>query len=318
MIFARVTANMVAYVTDHRPMQSTFAVVDLTRLPFPAVVEPLDFEVILAELIADVQDHWPAFSAHLESEPVYMLLQVFAAREINWRQRVNDAARAITLAYAVGSDLDHIAARYNVARLVVSPEDRSATPPVPAVLESDNDLRRRVQLAFEGFSTAGPAGAYLFHALSASGEVLDASVESPSPGVVVVTVLSRSDDGTASPALLGEVLAGLNDERVRPLTDMVTVQSAEIVTYTVDAVLTLYPGPDSSVVLADANNRLQAYTDENNRLGRDITRAGLIAALCTTGVQNVALLHPSADIVISAAQAARCEGSSVVVGGYDE
>ena len=62
-------------------------------------------------------------------------------------------------------------------------------------------------MSFEGFSTAGPDGAYLFHSLSAHGQVLDASVYSPTPGYVVVSVLSRDGDGTAAPDEVGRHMA---------------------------------------------------------------------------------------------------------------
>lgn len=299
-------------------MPGTFTAVDLSRLPFPAVVEPLDFETILAAMLADLRARAPEFDALVESDPAFKLLEVAAYRELILRQRVNDAAKAVTLAYASGSDLDHLAARYNVARLVIDPGDQGIYPPRAPAYESDADLRLRVQLAFEGFSTAGPDGAYLFHALSAHGQVLDVSVHSPTPGDVVVAVLARGGDGTAAATLLAAVDAALNAEQVRPLTDRVSVQSALIVPFTVDATLTLYPGPDAAVVLADAQARLAAFLASNHRLGRDITRAGLIAALCTAGVQNVALAAPAADIVITIVQAPHCTASSVSIGGYDD
>ena len=137
-------------------------------------------------------------------------------------------------------------------------------------------------------------------------------------GQELVTVLSRIGSGAASPEVVDAVLAALNAEDVRPLTDQVFVNSAEIIPFAVDATLTLYPGPDSAVVLADAIARLQAYVADNHRLGRDITRAGLVAALCTVGVQNVALASPAADIEITPQQASWCTGHAVVIGGYDE
>lgn len=299
-------------------MPGTFTAVDLDRLPFPAVVEPLDFETIFIAMLAKLRELHPSFNALVESDPAYKVLEVAAYRELILRQRVNDSAKAVTLAYAQGSDLDHIAARYNVQRLVIDPGDASAIPPRDPIYESDKDLRRRVQLSFEGFSTAGPDGAYLFHTLSAHGQVLDASVYSPEPGDVMVSVLSRVGSGEASAPVLAAVEAALSSEDVRPLTDHVFVQSAEIIPFNVDASLTLYPGPDSAVVLADAIARLEAYVAENHRLGRDITRAGLVAALCTAGVQNVALVAPAADIEITPQQASFCTGHSVVISGYDE
>ena len=291
---------------------------DLSKLPFPAAVENLDFEVILAAMIADLQTRDPAFSALVESDPAYKVLEVCAFREVLLRQRVNEAIKGVTLAYAIGSDLDQIAARYNVQRLVITPADDTTVPPTPAVLESDDALRRRVQLSFEGFSTAGPEGAYIFHSLGADARVLDASVHSPVPGQVVVAVLSNIGDGTAPADLLDAVDATLSADDVRPLTDQVLVKSAEILPYTVSASLTLYPGPDADVVVANAQAALDAYVENNHRLGRDVTLSGLYAALHQEGVQNVTLTAPTASVVANWDQAAWCTGTTIAVGGTGE
>ncbi|EHP4010353.1 baseplate assembly protein, partial [Salmonella enterica] len=91
------------------------ATVDLSLLPVPDVVEELDYETILAERIATLISLYPedqqetvARTLALESEPVVKLLQENAYREVIWRQRVNEAARAVMLAYAIDSDLDNI------------------------------------------------------------------------------------------------------------------------------------------------------------------------------------------------------------------
>ncbi|ECI4938646.1 baseplate assembly protein, partial [Salmonella enterica subsp. arizonae] len=89
------------------------ATVDLNLLPVPDVVEELDYETILAERIATLISLYPedqqeavSRTLALESEPVVKLLQENAYREVIWRQRVNEAARAVMLAYAIDSDLD--------------------------------------------------------------------------------------------------------------------------------------------------------------------------------------------------------------------
>ena len=299
-------------------MAGSFTAVDLSQLAAPDVVETLDYEVILAAMVADLQSRDPAFTALVESDPAYKILEVAAYRETIIRQRVNDGAKAVMLAYAGGADLDQIAANYNVERLVLEEGDPDAIPPVAPTLESDTDLRRRVQLSFEGFSTAGPVGAYVFHALGADPDVLDVSVASPAPGDVVVSVLSRQGDGTASAELIAAVDAVLSSDTVRPLTDNVTVQSATIVNYSVTAVLTVLPGPDGSVVLAQAQSALDAYIAETRRLGRDVTRSGLFAALHQPGVQNVTLTAPAADVVIADDEASFCTGTNVTVGGVGE
>lgn len=76
------------------------------------------------------------------------------------------------LPYALGADLDNLAAFFGVERQLVDPGNPRAWPPEPPVWEEDDRFRRRIQLALEGYSTAGPAGAYLFHAFSASGRII--------------------------------------------------------------------------------------------------------------------------------------------------
>ncbi|MEI6418706.1 MAG: baseplate J/gp47 family protein [Sphingomonadales bacterium] len=295
-------------------MAETFTAVDLSRLPAPAVVEQLSFEAVLAAMLADLRTRDPSFTATVESDPAYKILQVCAWREVMLRARVNDAAKSVMLAYAAGADLDQLAALFGVARQLISPANASTG--AAAVFESDADLRRRVTLAPEGYSVAGPTGAYIFHALSADPLVADAACESPSPGQVVVTVLSR--DGIASPALLAKVAAALSADTVRPLTDQVIVQPATLVDYEIDAAITTFPGPDASVVLAEANAQLDALIADTARLGRDITRSAIFAALHVPGVQRVDLASPAADIAVASDEVAVCTARAVTHAGVAE
>ena len=301
------------------------SVIDLSQLPPPQVVETLSFEDLLEERKARLLELYPeeqreaiARTLELESEPIVMLLQENAYREMLLRQRINEAAQAVMVAYAISSDLDQLGANNNTPRLTIIPEDSEAIPPVEAVMESDADFRQRIPAAFEGMSVAGPTGAYEFHALSADGKVADASAISPAPALVTVTILSREGDGTASPELLAKVDAALNDQAVRPVADRLTVQSASIINYGIDAVLYVYPGPAQEPILADAQKRLNAYINEQRRLGRDIRLTAIYAALHTQGVQRVELRSPLADVVLDKTQAANCTDARVVIGGSDE
>ncbi|NTZ47957.1 baseplate assembly protein [Lelliottia aquatilis] len=300
-------------------------IVDLSQLAAPDVVETLDYETILTERKAILVSLYPADQQEavartltLESEPIVKLLQENAYREVIWRQRVNEAARAVMLAYAAGADLDQLGANSSVERLVIMPADETTLPPTPAVMESDTDYRLRIQQAPEGLSTAGSTGAYQFHGRSADGRVADISVISPEPSCVTVSVLSRENNGAASADLLAVVRAALNDEDVRPVADRVTVQSAAIVDYTIDAALYLYPGPESEPVLSAAKAKLQTYISAQHRLGRDIRKSAIYAALHVEGVQRVELAAPVADIVLDDTQASFCTAYSVTVGGNDE
>jgi len=299
---------------------TTFTPIDLSALPAPDVIEQIDYETILAERKAYAISLWPAeqqekiaATLELESEPLTKLLQENAYRETLLRQRVNEASLANMLAFAQGADLEQIAARFNVQRLTIVPANPNAVPPVAAVLEADDALRERTQMAMEGLSVAGPRNAYIFHARSADGRVADATAESPAPAEAVVTVQSALGDGTASQELLDIVAAYLNDEDRRPVADRLTVQSAQVLNYTVTAVLHLTTvGPEAEPIRAAAEARLLALVNKTRRLGMEVNRSALDAALHIEGVKRVELTG-WADIVATSAQAPYCTAYSVTV-----
>lgn len=297
--------------------------IDLSQLPAPDIVEVIDFEQLLAtrkaRLIAAVpetQRDAIASTLELDSEPLTILLQESAYTELILRQRINEAARATMLAYASGTDLDNRAADYDVQRLLITPADPNAMPPVEAVWESDDRLRYRCQMALEGLSVAGSRGAYVFHTLSASPLVADVAVDSPQPGEVRVTILTTNQQ-PANAALLNSVTAYLSADERRPLTDHVTVQSAELIDFTINATLLVYPGPSSEPVLAAAHTALDKYLTSVSHIGYDVTLSGLYAALHQSGVQRVQLHAPLNDVVINTTSAARCTDITLTVGTAD-
>lgn len=287
--------------------------IDLSALPAPNVIEPLDFETMLSAMKARLIDQYPA--ADVESEPVVALLEAATYHRMLDRARVNDAAKAVLLAKAWGSTLDNIGAFFVTARLVVTPGDPDAIPPTLDIYETDDAYRGRLQLAMEAQSSAGPRGAYLYWTLAADGQVLDASVSSPSPGVVRVAVLAQT--GTAPQPLLDKVYATLSDEDVRPLCDTVQVVAATLVDYAVEATITYLAGPDAGLVEAAARAAVEAHAAAHFRVGHDITRAGLYAALYQPGVQNVVLTQPAADVVIGVGAAPRLTSITIHDGGID-
>ncbi|HGL9528168.1 TPA: baseplate protein, partial [Neisseria gonorrhoeae] len=91
----------------------------LSQLPAPAAIEETDFEGIFARKKAALTALCPesiretvAQTLELESEPLTIDLQQQAYQELLVRNRINEAVKANLLAYAQGSDLDHIAAQY--------------------------------------------------------------------------------------------------------------------------------------------------------------------------------------------------------------
>jgi phage-related baseplate assembly protein len=292
------------------------SMLDLSALPAPQVLESLDFEALYQGKLTTFRQHMgDNWTANLESDPVTKQLELAAYGDMLLRARVNDAAKALLLAHAQGSDLDHLAANVNLQRLVIQAEDLQAVPPVAEVKESDDALRERIQLAYEGLTTAGPRNSYILHARNASALVADAEAQSPSPARVTVTVLSLEGDGTADPELLASVAAALNDEDVRPLGDRVTVQSAQVLPYRIDAVLHMKgPGPESDAALAEAERKLAAWINPRRRLGIEVARSAIDAQLHVAGVARVELPDWQ-DLAPTPAQAAYCVGYSVTLGG---
>lgn len=292
--------------------------IDLTALPAPAVLEALDFEETYQAELATyrqlMEEDGQEWFAPLESDPVTKLIELGSYRRLLNRARVNDASKALLLAYAKGADLDQLAANVNLKRLVIQAEDLTAVPPLPAVMEEDDALRERVQLVYEGLTTAGPRNSYILHARNASGLVADATAESPSPAVVVVTVLSLEGNGAAPADLLATVAAQLDDDDVRPVADRVIVQSAQILPYKVDAkVYMVSNGPENEAILATCRERLQAWINPRRRLGVEVARSGVDAQLHINGVSRVELTAWT-DIKPTKAQAAWCTGINVLRG----
>lgn len=293
----------------------TSSPIDLSLLLAPDAIEEVSFEQILAARKSAFLQRVPAelrssvqVAVDMDSEPLAMLLQESSYREMLLRELINHRVRSVLLAFAKGADLEHIAARYYIQRLVVQQEDITVSPPEPLIMESDEALLERIQDAYEGLSIAGPRGAYEFHARSADGRVLDAKAHSPAPAEIEVAVLSAEDgDGTASPDLQKVVDARLNDEEIRPLGDRVTIRSAEVVHYAIRAKLhmrTSGPGRDQAV--ADATTKMADFAYRRRRLGQSIWLSKIDSLLHVEGVERVEILEPTADLVLSWYQAGHC------------
>ena len=289
---------------------------ELSDLPLPQIIEALDYEKILAALKSDFKARWPDYSAFLESDPAIKLLEVAAYRELLLRARVNDAARANLLAFAGGSDLDHLASFYGVFRMVIQEEDLATRPITPRIMEDDTSLRLRTRARIIGFACAGGAAHYRYWALSASPEVADVAVDSPAPGQVRVSVLATGDRENVPPEVLDAVSAVIMRDDVRVLTDTVVVVPAEILHVNVQARIWLYPDAPIEIIDAIAHEfprRLLASAG----LGWDLTQSWIISELHKDGVHKVELSSPTASIRALAHQAVRLTSINLEFAGRD-
>lgn len=284
------------------------SIVDLSALPEPNVIEVVSYQEIRDEILS-------GFPELLPSDPSYKMAEACAYQIMRVRMRINDAVKATLVKYAKGPDLDNLLL---IPRLVITPADPNATPPVEEVLESDEDYVRRALLANEKLTNAGTPNAYLAHALEVDPTVKDAFVGRLEPGHVLVTVLSRDNGGVPSAATIAAISDRLHRRDIKPVNDTVTVQAATIRNYEVSASLVFFPNQNESAVLAEAQAAVEAYVEEASRIGHTVARAKLFAALARPGVSNVNLLHPVEDIDPTVHEASLCTSIVIVDGGVDE
>lgn len=290
---------------------------DLSRLPSPSLV-PVDYEAIMAARLASLKAAYAARGIDydedmLELDSGVILEEVDAGREMIARQAINDAGLANMLAHARGPDLEGLGALLSVVRMPIGADGQGNT-----LYETDERLRRRIQLAPEAFATAGSEGAYIFHALSADATVADASAQNPTPGEVIITVMGSGEDPTPTEAQVEKVRAHLFREDIKPMTDILTVQGADVIVVDIEADLILYGGPDASVVAADAEANLRAFLKLNKRLGRDLRLGAWMGRLHRDTVYGVVPHAPLADIVATPGQVVWVRSITLHVTGRDE
>lgn len=277
------------------------AEIDLTRLPAPKVIEELDFETIferkknaLLELVPSSVRETIAATLSLESEPLTIDLQQQAYQEMILRQRINQATASTLLAFAQGSDLDHLAAAKGIARKMVRSADPDALPPIEALYETDDDLRRRVQLYPEKLAAAGPRAAYEAHALDAHPKIIDARAIREVAGTVFVFI--KAADGVPSEEILQAAQDYLSAETRRPLCDTVKVKAGRPKAVRIAARIKYESGPDLTLVKNKQLDDLKKMLEKNSRLGASVALSKIIGALDTDGVKKIEMASPLEDI----------------------
>ena len=184
--------------------------------------------------------------------------------------------------------------------------------------ESDAAFYERMRESVETFSTAGPLGAYEYYAKSASALIVDVKATSPEPGEVDVRVL-LSGGQLPGEEILKEVLDILNADKVRPLTDHVTVAAPETVPYDIDFTYWTQEGgavSDDKVAenIAAAVRTFKEW--QGAKMGRDVNPSYLISLLMQAGAKRVKVRSPVDTVVPDNAVAVIGE-TAVVTGGAE-
>ena len=192
-------------------------------------------------------------------------------------------------------------------------------------MPDDDEYYELMRSSMDAFSCAGARGGYIYWAKQVSTEIIDVIANSPTPGVVKLYVLMNGGE-LAGSEIKGKVLAACSADEVRPLTDQVFVEDAEIVRYNID--FTYYIQTGSPASAADIAAAVQMAVDEFNvwqcsKLGRDINPSRLINLLMQAGVKRVELNAPAFTVLQDGGsktvpQVASFGTATIVNGGYED
>ena len=211
-------------------------------------------------------------------------------------------------------------------------------------IESDASLRERIKLAPHQYTTAGSRQSYIYHAKSANAAIIDVSVFSfifpPAPlitlpvGTLVATADGVFETDDPIPIVPGKVcivpLADTNDytqilanvydtcspENVRPLCDTVIVAKPEPIYYNIKADVVVKSGEDTLQLKARIDAALKDFTTTiSKKLGTSVIRTQLACICRVTGVYDVDMVSPAANVTVMQHQYPVCTGIVVNVTG---
>lgn len=188
-----------------------------------------------------------------------------------------------------------------------------------AVLESDDSFAERIYLAPSGYSTAGPDDAYVYWAKTYNANIGSVKPTSPVPGEAVIYVLLR--DGTL-PGV--EILEGLEEylakNKIRPMTDLVSVKAPTVVNFTVNFTYYINQSDLAQAVTiqSEVEKAVARYlTWQTTEIGRDINPDELTRLVKAAGAKRVSMTAPVFTVVGDAA-VAQCKTRSVSYGGLED
>lgn len=254
----------------------------------PSIIEPVSYQTIVDQITASTRNRMPAWVPD-PSDPVSSVIEEFAYREFTLRQLVNAQSRQLLLAFAVGSNLDHIGVRDGIQR---------------SAGESDDDYRVRIARHPTSLAVGTTSSIFEF-TRDASILVTDVGIFVQPDGQTVDVYIQSSETpgagqvaGTPSSALIAAVRTYINQDDRKHLDDTYRVWSPAFTPYTITASYTYTPELVSQTAVASATmaNVLE-YVAAQRKLLTGVSRAGIISAIHRAdGVFGVNLTQPSNNI----------------------
>ena len=322
-----------------------FSVIRPDLLPPMAVLEKIDTEQLISMRMQKLVEIWsnndPPNAAQydvagLEFDPIKINQELNAYFELLVRDRVNQACRAVTLAFAVGSNLDAIASRYpyGIPRMqwdafgnLITPEMLAANIQV-ATTESDDVYRQRIWLSSNILSLNGPGQgtfeSYVFWALSTPIFVGDvplkhaSALTQPGTGHVYIPIMSTSSMNTTwttsidgntwtlipgtKPVPTATQIEAVYEYITEPntarkgLTDIISVLPPKVISPAINVQLWLFPGVDKKTLMTEIAAAMVTFLQAIQWLGADLTMLALQGVFVQAGVYDTNIISPTASI----------------------
>ena len=276
--------------------------INLQHVPIPQILEGISYNEVLSAIRDNFQARSPDYTSIVESDPGYALLEACSFIGTLFFSQIDDAVKAVLITHATGTNLEVLAAGFNVER-----RDE----------ESDTELRQRTIDTLETL-VPGSHAWYKNYALEASTNVKDARIyrkpdpndpDEDIPGEVNVYLQGKETavpDNTTLQAVKDYIHAvggSWTDpeaetaaEQRRFICDTVNVEAISTLSYILCADIHVLPGLVKSTILEEIQNDAQDFVDEEAKIGNKIPLSSIYAVLDTDTVSEVTLLHPTTDV----------------------
>lgn len=184
--------------------------------------------------------------------------------------------------------------------------------------ENDEDLRERIYLAPESYTSAGSKGAYEYYVRKYDPTVKDILISSPSERVVQIMAILANNELPKEEWING-VTRYLSRDDIKMLTDQIMVKAPETVKYKVKLKYFISESKRGEVekVKTNVQKAISEYEEwQSERIGRDIIPDELTRRVIDAGAKRIEISSPAFSVVREG-MVPMLEEESIVYGGLE-
>lgn len=185
-------------------------------------------------------------------------------------------------------------------------------------IESDTDLKERIFLAPESYTSAGSKGAYEYYVRTYDSTIEDVSITSPDPREVEIRCI-LADGELPQEEYINGLTAYLNSPDIKMLTDLISVQAPDTVNYNINMTYYINQSDSASALTIQnaVNNAVSKYIMwQKTKIGRDINPDELVKLVKEAGAKRVIVTSP-VFTTIGADEVAKLTAQTVTYGGLE-